>query len=96
MKIRQIQVGEILYLLVTAGVTDIGNVEFLISEPSTVLDQAREAAIAVRGARPRSMCMHRAFSWKSRMDLGGLWICRARSDADTGGVSHDVSVSANH
>jgi uncharacterized protein YggE len=46
-KIRQIdQVGEVLDRLVTAGVTDIGNVEFLVSEPSTALDQAREAAIA--------------------------------------------------
>jgi uncharacterized protein len=27
-------------------VTDIGNVEFLVSEPSTALDQARAAAIA--------------------------------------------------
>src|SRR5258707_5425843 len=43
-KIRQIdQVGEVLDRLVTAGVTDIGNVEFLVSEPSTALDQAREA-----------------------------------------------------
>jgi uncharacterized protein YggE len=46
-KIRQIdQVGEILDRLVTAGANDIGNVEFLVSEPSKVLDQAREAAIA--------------------------------------------------
>jgi uncharacterized protein len=46
-KIRQIdQVGEVLDRLVSAGVTDIGNVEFLVSEPSTALDQAREAAIA--------------------------------------------------
>ncbi len=47
MKIRQIdKVGEVLDHLVTAGVTDIGNVEFLVSEPSKALDQAREAAIA--------------------------------------------------
>ena len=46
-KIRQIDtVGEVLDHLVTAGVTDIGNVEFLVSEPSKALDQAREAAIA--------------------------------------------------
>jgi len=46
-KIRQIdKVGEVLDHLVTAGVTDIGNVEFLVSEPSKALDQAREAAIA--------------------------------------------------
>ena len=47
MKIRQIdKVGEILDRLVTAGVTDIGNVEFLVSEPSKALDQARDTAIA--------------------------------------------------
>jgi len=47
LKIRQIdKVGEILDRLVTAGATDIGNVEFLVSEPSKALDQAREAAIA--------------------------------------------------
>ena len=46
-KIRQIdKVGEILDRLVTAGVTDIGNVEFLVSEPSKALDQARDTAIA--------------------------------------------------
>jgi uncharacterized protein YggE len=46
-KIRQIgKVGEILDRLVTAGVTDVGNVAFLVSDPSKALDQAREAAIA--------------------------------------------------
>ena len=30
------------------------------------------------------------------MDLGGLWICPARSDAVTGSISHDASFSANH
>ena len=47
MKIRQIdKVGEILDRLVTVGVTDIGNVEFLVSEPSKALDQARDTVIA--------------------------------------------------
>jgi uncharacterized protein YggE len=46
-KIRQIdKLGEILDRLVTAGATDVGNIEFLVSEPSKALDQAREAAIA--------------------------------------------------
>ena len=40
------RVGEILDKLVTAGATDIGSIEFLVSEPSKVLDQAREAAVA--------------------------------------------------
>jgi uncharacterized protein YggE len=45
--IRQIsKVGEILDRLVTAGVTDVGNIAFLLSDPSRALDQAREAAVA--------------------------------------------------
>ncbi len=45
--IRQIdKVGEILDRLVTTGATDVGNVEFLHSEPSKALDEAREAAVA--------------------------------------------------
>jgi uncharacterized protein len=45
--IRQIsKVGEILDRLVTAGVTDVGNIVFLVSDPSKALDQGREAAIA--------------------------------------------------
>jgi uncharacterized protein len=45
--IRQIaKVGEILDRLVTAGVTDVGNIVFLLSDPSEALDQARAAAIA--------------------------------------------------
>jgi uncharacterized protein len=47
LKIRQIdKVGEIVERLVTAGATDIGHIEFLVSEPSKATDQAREAAIA--------------------------------------------------
>jgi uncharacterized protein YggE len=46
-KVRQIdQVGAIFDRLITAGATDLGNVEFLVTDPSTALDQAREAAIA--------------------------------------------------
>jgi uncharacterized protein YggE len=46
-KIREIsKVGEIIDDLVTAGATDIGSIIFLVSNPSNVLDQAREAAIA--------------------------------------------------
>jgi uncharacterized protein YggE len=40
------RVGEILDHLVNAGATDIGNIEFLVSDPSKALDQAREAAVA--------------------------------------------------
>jgi uncharacterized protein YggE len=46
-EIRQIsKVGEILDSLTTAGATDIGSIAFLVSNPSKLLDQAREAAIA--------------------------------------------------
>jgi uncharacterized protein YggE len=46
-KIRQIdKLGEILDRLITAGATDVGNVAFLVSDPSKALDQTREAAIA--------------------------------------------------
>jgi uncharacterized protein YggE len=45
--IRQIgKAGEILDLLVTTGATDVGSVEFLHSDTSKALDQAREAAVA--------------------------------------------------
>ena len=40
------KVGDVLDRLVAAGVTNVGNVEFLHADPSKVLDQAREAAVA--------------------------------------------------
>jgi uncharacterized protein YggE len=40
------KLGEILDRLVNAGATDIGNIEFLVSDPSKALDQARQAAVA--------------------------------------------------
>jgi uncharacterized protein len=40
------KVGDILDRLVAAGVTNVGNIQFLHSNPSKLLDQAREAAIA--------------------------------------------------
>jgi uncharacterized protein YggE len=44
---RQIaKVGEILDRMVAAGATDIGNIAFLVADPSKALDQAREAAFA--------------------------------------------------
>jgi uncharacterized protein len=46
-KIREIgKIGDILDRLITVGVTDVGNIAFLVSDPSKALDQAREAAIA--------------------------------------------------
>src|ERR1700726_1746102 len=38
--------SEILDRMVDAGVTDVGNVAFLHSDPAKALDQAREAAVA--------------------------------------------------
>jgi uncharacterized protein YggE len=40
------KVSEVLDRMVDAGVTDVGNVAFLHSDPAKVLDQAREAAVA--------------------------------------------------
>jgi hypothetical protein len=45
--IRQLdKAGEILDWLVTTGATDVGNIQFLHSDLSKALDQAREAAVA--------------------------------------------------
>jgi len=45
--VREIsKLGDILDRLVSAGATDIGNIIFLVSDPSKALDQAREAAVA--------------------------------------------------
>jgi uncharacterized protein YggE len=46
-KIHQLsKLGDILDRLITAGATDIGNIQFLLADPSKALDQAREAAMA--------------------------------------------------
>jgi uncharacterized protein len=45
--IRQIdKVGDVLDRLVSAGVTDVGNIAFLVGDTSKLLDQARTAAVA--------------------------------------------------
>jgi uncharacterized protein len=69
-KIRQLaKIGEVLDRLATAGATDVGNVQFLLSDPSKVLDQAREAAIA--DARHKAELYARA----SGLNLGRVvWI----------------------
>lgn len=68
--IRQIdKAGEILDRLVATGATDVGNVEFLHSETSKALDQAREAAVA--DARRKAELYARA----ADLTLGGVtWI----------------------
>src|SRR6266536_5054416 len=46
-KIKHVEkLGDVLDRLIAAGATEVWNVEFLVSEPSKALDQAREAAIA--------------------------------------------------
>jgi len=46
-KIRQIdKLGDVLDRLIAAGATDVGNVEFMQSDASKMLDQARAAAVA--------------------------------------------------
>ena len=46
-KIKHVEkLGDVLDRLIAAGATEVWNVEFLISDPAKVLDQAREAAIA--------------------------------------------------
>ncbi len=46
-KIREIgKAGDVLERLIAAGATNVGDIEFLHSDTSRVLDQAREAAVA--------------------------------------------------
>jgi len=68
--VRQIaKLGETLDRMVAAGATDVGNVAFLIADPSKALDQAREAAVA--DARRKAELYARA----SGLTLGGVaWI----------------------
>jgi len=98
-KIRQIdQVGPVLDRLITAGATDLGNVEFLVSDPSTALDQAREAAIA--DARRKAEVYARA----SGIQLGRVeWITEdsgfgplvaMRSQAAPGATAASVPIAS--
>jgi len=69
-KVRQIaKVGEILDALIAAGATDAGSVQFLHSDPSKALDQARQAAIA--DARRKA----EIYAQSSALKLGGVaWV----------------------
>jgi uncharacterized protein len=69
-KVRQIgQVGAILDALIAAGATDAGSVEFLHSDTSKQLDQARQAAIA--DARRKA----ELYAQAAGLTLGGVaWI----------------------
>jgi uncharacterized protein len=80
-KIHQLaKVGEILDRLVAAGATDVGNVRFLLSDPSKALDQAREAAFA--DARHKAELYARA----SGLNLGRVaWISESPEFAPVAG-----------
>lgn len=69
-KVRQIgKVGEILDSLIQAGATDSGSVQFLHSNMSQVLDQARQAALA--DARRKAAL----YAQSADLKLGGVaWI----------------------
>ncbi len=69
-KVRQIgKVGEILDSLIQAGATDSGSVQFLHSNMSQVLDQARQAALA--DARRKA----ELYAQSAGLKLGGVaWI----------------------
>ncbi len=69
-KIRDIdKIGDILDRLLAAGATDLGNVQFLHSDPSRALDAARDAALA--DARRKAELYARAANLK----LGSVaWI----------------------
>jgi uncharacterized protein YggE len=75
--IREISsVGDILDRLVTAGATDVGNIAFLVADPSKALDQAREAALA--DARHRA----ELYAHASGVSLGRvLWISEGTGSA---------------
>jgi uncharacterized protein YggE len=98
-KIRDIgKVGDILDRLVTAGATDIGNVEFLHSDLSKALDQARDGAVA--DARRKAELYARA----ANLTLGGVaWITEDSSYAPprpmaamrvSGGLGAPVPISS--
>ena len=77
--------------LVAAGVTNVGSIAFLVSDPSKALDQAREAAIA--DARRKAEIYARA----SGVQLGKVtWVsenrvCRAIRDARRRAIRHGGS-----
>ena len=72
-KVRQIgKVGEILDSLIQAGATDSGSVQFLHSNMSQMLDQARQAALAdARRKADTLRARRRAQARRRGMDHGG-------------------------
>jgi uncharacterized protein len=80
--VRQIgRVGEMFDRLVAAGATDVGNIAFLHSDPSKVLDQAREAAVA-DARRKAELYAHAA-----GLTLGAVaWIAEDTGSAPPAGL----------
>ncbi len=77
-KLRELgKVGEVLDALVTAGATNVGNVEFMIAEPAKLLDHARRAAFedarrkAELYAKAAGAQLGRTVSISEDADLGG-------------------------
>src|SRR5579863_2214991 len=79
-KVRQIgKVGEILDSLIQAGATDSGSVQFLHSNTSQTLDQARQAALA--DARRKATL----YAQRAGLKLGGVaWITEVPAYAPPG------------
>ena len=70
------KVGDILDRLVAAGATDVGNISFLVSDPSKATDPAREAAVA--DAQRKAQLYARA----SGISLGRVaWIAEESASA---------------
>ena len=70
------KVGDILDRLIAAGATDVGNVAFLVSDPSKAADPAREAAVA--DAQRKAQLYARA----SGINLGRVaWIAEDSASA---------------
>ena len=90
------KLGDILDRLVTAGATDVGNVQFLLADPSKALDQAREAAVA--DARRKAELYARASGLTlrtDRMDHRRPWLHSAYADESHAGSSRQVGIRAH-
>jgi uncharacterized protein len=88
-KVRQIaKVGEILDSLIAAGATDAGSVQFLHSNTSKALDQARAAAIA--DARRKAQ----VYAQASGLTLGGVaWVTENPAYAPQSGAPRMLAAS---
>ena len=97
--IRQIaKVGEVLDRLLTAGATDVGNIEFLHSDISKALDQARQAAVA-DARRKAELYAHAAgltlgpVAWITE-DSGSIPPVAMKALRTTGGMAAPVPIAA--